>query len=183
MKKILWISDIHLNGIGTAEGSKRVIDSFIRFVESNDSCQGIDLLVISGDIAMSGGDAKHYKAFDDLIIKKIKNVIPQIQIVCVPGNHDVNWAQAEKEFVNFLVKEYEGNMEKLLNNIREYKINKNYYSTVFSEYDRFHESVTGRRPDEHFTHCKPIDDKILFVALNSAWLSVGNPLKEAKNNL
>jgi F0F1-type ATP synthase alpha subunit len=30
-----------------------------------------------------------------------KNVIPQIQIVCVPGNHDVNWAQAEKEFVNF----------------------------------------------------------------------------------
>lgn len=183
MKKILWISDIHLNGIETAEDSKRVIDSFIRFVKSDDSCQGVDLLVISGDIAKSGGDARHYNAFNNLIIENIKNVIPKIQIVCVPGNHDVNWKSAKTGFVDFLVEKSEEKTEKLLKEIKEHKIREDYYRTVFSEYDIFHKDVVGTRPEPYFNYCKVIDNQILIVAFNSAWLSVGNPLDEAKDKL
>ncbi|WP_025665046.1 metallophosphoesterase family protein [Aquimarina megaterium] len=183
MKRILWLSDIHLNGESENNDTKNLLTAFQRKLKS---IGNIDYLVISGDIANTGDNDKHYKLFSKKIIAPIKDAFSEIKIISVPGNHDVHWGQAKKEIQNFLMKG--GRMqENKLQEFKEKTINSNYYDSVFMKYNKFHNNFhnnISNTPSDTFSnnYSDDNDNTIVFTNLNSAWLSIGVSAMEGDNN-
>jgi Icc-related predicted phosphoesterase len=168
MKRILWISDIHLNANGYHEKERRTIESFVKYLTDTFSPSDINIMVISGDIAFSGSDKKHYNLFESSIISPLKKHFEKLHIISVPGNHDVNWGAVRKEFLQALI---DGNS--LDAAIKE--IGSDYFATVFLNYSKFHEKNVGEH-GETFSYLSKVEEDILFICLNSSWLSIGNPV-------
>lgn len=174
MKRILWISDIHLNGIGTKGNTQRLIKSFIKTLK--ELREPIELMIISGDIAKSGSEREHYEKFDELIIKPLKKLFPEIQLICVPGNHDVNWENTQEKLVSYVVRNPE--TPNVLQSFRN-KIDKKYFYSIFNNYERFHEDKFINKASETFSNLTIIDN-VAVVSLNSAWLSIGAPVNASE---
>lgn len=90
---VLHLSDIHLK---TREDSFKInVDKMVQSLNSLDPADEC-AIVISGDLAFSG-KSDEYSAMRSLlgyIIKKLVNKkFPKkhITVLCVPGNHDVNF--------------------------------------------------------------------------------------------
>lgn len=87
LRKLIHISDLHIS-----KEIKSLLqnDKFIKmWVESLEKIEGIDTLIVSGDIVDKGGSPEDYRIAEKLL----KNVIAELKIkyfVCVPGNHDVS---------------------------------------------------------------------------------------------
>lgn len=173
MKRILWISDIHLNGKDTARPSERLISSFMASLKELEVTP--DFFVISGDIAKSGSDEAHYQQFRELLIEPVKSIFPEIKIICVPGNHDVNWNAVDEKLIVHVVKNPEA--PDVLQSFKS-KINKNYFNAVFDNYKDFHKSSSTNEASATFSKLTVIDN-LAFITLNSAWLSIGNPVDKA----
>jgi len=173
--KLLWLSDIHLDGMNLKRNTQNLIDSFVKKLKDFDN---IDVLVISGDIAKNGESEKHYDRFKEKILEPIKGVFSDVKIILVPGNHDVNWEKVNSEFMKAI--KNNGNKEF---NINDYKsnINKNYYPNVFQWYYQFHKNNADNEHTNTFSNIFPLKEQcVVFVNLNSAWLSVGKPLNKTK---
>lgn len=173
MPKILWISDIHLKGT-PQEPTKVMISKFVEALEKFDK---FEFLVISGDIAFSGDKKDGYDKFNELIIEKIQDKIDNV--ICVPGNHDVSWKEVKKEIIfrNFI----EDNND-VFSKISNLKLNEEYYESVFRNYREFHSKIENvQSQTKVFTNVTNYDShNILFITINSSWLSIGMPLKEVK---
>jgi predicted MPP superfamily phosphohydrolase len=176
MKRILWLSDIHLNGKGTERKTEKLIRSFISWLQA--SSEQIDILVVSGDIAKSGSERVHYNKFQKLLIEPIQELFPEIKMISVPGNHDVNWKNTQKELVFHVVNN--PGMADVLRSFKN-KIDSDYFFDIFNHYERFHEATFTNSISDTFSNLTLMDD-IAVVTLNSAWLSIGNPVKSANIN-
>ena len=172
MKRILWISDIHLSASPSPD-AKTLIDKFVEKV--NEEEMNFDFLVISGDIAFSGENKKSYKNFREWLVNPIKDKIDQI--ICVPGNHDVKWENAKKEIFYRVFEDNDIDIKGIAKKI----LGENYFDAVFQNYKEFHTSINAQILSETFSNIIPFDNhNIVFIALNSAWLSIGKPQKDTQ---
>ncbi|MBK8404843.1 MAG: metallophosphoesterase [Saprospiraceae bacterium] len=91
----------------------------------------------------------------------------------MPGNHDVIWSQAKSYFIEKLI-----SGTKLSDVLLS--IDKRYFRSCFREYIGFHKANASVPIDSKcFSHTYTDDEELNFICLNSAWLSVGNPVHEA----
>lgn len=86
-QKILHISDLHIDGAGGSILEKS--NYLTTLIESLENQEGLDTMIISGDIVNQGGSRPAYQRAEE-ILKTIQRELNIVNILCVPGNHDVN---------------------------------------------------------------------------------------------
>lgn len=174
MKRLLWLSDIHLDSekVKVSRDTKDLLGALVAKISE---LGPIDVVVISGDIAMSGEDSQHYLEFFTRLVKPVKEMYPNVKFISVPGNHDVNWKRSEQVFLSKLVSD---GIE--LSNLSAIKdsLDDDYFEMVFPKYKKFHDDHMDNTCDEKFFNNLFAIEDIVFVNINSAWLSVGNPINE-----
>lgn len=97
---IIQISDIHFER-NESENQGLVLNAFFKDLDAIFSTEGNredSYCIISGDLVNKGGSNKTYDDFYDKFINKLTSHVPLDQIVCVPGNHDINRTLVENEF-------------------------------------------------------------------------------------
>jgi len=171
MERIIWISDIHMNNSLNTK-SKKLIKTFVEDISKKGKFDG---LVISGDVAMSGASKGGYETFKRNIIDPILAINSNIKTAIVPGNHDVDWDSASDFILRLDLKAPSKNplAEKWVK-----EIDAKYFDKVFQYYNNFHFDNTQFISDT-FSGYLEIGNTI-FVLLNSAWLSIGNPASKVK---
>lgn len=140
-QKILHISDLHID-----ENSGSILEKksyMSAFLESLENQEGLDTMVISGDIVDKGGSQRAYEKAEK-IIKNIKEKLNIVNILCVPGNHDVNRDLLKAE-------------EKRLSNPEEKSKLWSHYNTKFELYLEFLENMGLKQGDSY----KPVAYVIL----------------------
>ena len=88
-RKIVHISDLHFS---EKENEKSILqkDKYVNdFIDSLKGIDSLDTLIISGDIVNKGGSQGAYRLVDSFL-QKIRDELGIKNILCVPGNHDVN---------------------------------------------------------------------------------------------
>lgn len=86
-RQILHISDLHIDENG---GSILQKENYVAtLIESLKDQDELDTIIISGDIVNQGGSQGAYQEAES-ILKRIQQELNIVNILCVPGNHDVN---------------------------------------------------------------------------------------------
>lgn len=89
LRRIVHISDLHFSEkeeyISLLQ-KKIFVDDWIASLKN---IEALDTLIISGDLVDRGGSERIYKKIDELI-GRLRDELGIRNILCVPGNHDVN---------------------------------------------------------------------------------------------
>lgn len=174
--KILHLSDIH---VGTDEEARIYRVQLEADLKQELGIRGLDYLVITGDISNRSTPEEYAAAFElvDGLVKRFG--LDESRVVIVPGNHDLNWDLSENAY-RFVLKGkltapplagcyiQAGDKGVLLRDDERYAhrfdvFSEHFYKRVYcgvtypSSYSE--QAILFRRPEE----------KILFLALNSAW--------------
>ena len=195
---ILWLSDIHwskdydkkinieqfpIDDIKSLSNFQKFINAFFIFLKRySESNQQIDYLVISGDIA-NKGLKEDYKSIEKFI-NKMKSFFHNIQVITVPGNHDVNIGVDERDI--------EHRFEPFLKIINDQKIstesieqelfnNEEFFHNLFGDFSEFKEKIqkynTNIKIDKvdvinsRYKNTVYFDKKneLILFTLNSSW--------------
>lgn len=151
--KFLWLSDIHYIGDGKYKGyetkafdfvKEKIEDAFIEY-------EGILYILLSGDLAFSGGIDKSDKNINQytqlknqisICANKYKN---RIRVSVCPGNHDVSWNSFKEMYKNTIlensnwadsiVKIFDNRYDKKSEN-ESYHFSKTNFLSLFSEFSK-----------------------------------------------
>lgn len=152
-QKILHISDLHIDETGGSILQKE--NYMTTLIESLKDQEGLDTMIISGDIVNQGGSVGAYEKAEK-ILKTIQKELNIINILCVPGNHEVN---------RVLLKAKEAK----LSNVEEKKKLWSYYETKFDLYWEFLDNMglAHDNPCGLVTYKVLEDTKIILLGLDS----------------
>jgi UDP-2,3-diacylglucosamine pyrophosphatase LpxH len=162
---IVHLSDLHIQETSEIDDNK--ISSISGVIQSISSSNDHIALVVTGDIAHSGG-TEEYKKSNTIIMKTIAGIAKEkLTIAIVPGNHDCNYKNCTKV------------RETLINTTNKSGIIENDY---FQEILKAQEEYRAFEADfkincKHINElCKLIEindgaNSISITALNSAWMS------------
>lgn len=177
--RMLWISDIHYKG--EYEDNAEIIlmvSNLIKYLKRMDHPP--THLVITGDITQNG-ESGDYTIFKQKIYDPIIKALPSIKKgIVVPGNHDVEWSKVEALYAT------SSPVTKDRSNI---VIDKNTFKGIFKGYMHPSNKTKGVvlhvENDEPYKNFLKVDKEgyygyfydpdcnILFILINSAWLSFG----------
>lgn len=177
-KKIIHVSDIHYDNF-ISETNGIVINSF--FEDISKECNDIDntYCVISGDL-VNRGTKREYDIFYDNFIKKLTEYVHLKNIICIPGNHDLDRSIVENRFSEH---------ETIANSEDEEKFNSlikqeedNIIQKKFDSYTNFCKEKLFKLNCNHYGFSEQLVPEISIFCLNSALLSVGgyNNIEDSK---
>jgi len=78
--KYAWLTDTHI-------GSPKASEDLLNCINDINNNKGIELVIISGDVAEKGRDSEIEEAFE--IFAKLK-----VPFYIIPGNHDTKWSES-----------------------------------------------------------------------------------------
>lgn len=170
---ILWFSDIHY-----LEKEKQPKDKFFKSFKSSfikkcneiNSNEIIDYVIISGDLAQSGEKNEYVTFFDD-ILKPLFNKLKDAKLLIIPGNHDLTYDYLDKNlYLTKKNKEY-------LKIIKKEELFKNYTDFFSKKINLFSDKMSlGYLNTFYNGYLIDREKKVIFVLLNSAWLSYSNEI-------
>ncbi len=173
--RILHLSDIHL---GTTTQAQCYFTQLATDLTQNLNVKLLNYLVISGDIANRSTEEEYEAAFE-LVDKLVKRYgLDPNRIVIVPGNHDLNWELSETAYP-FVSKRKlpnplpegryidAGSTGALICDENEYKKRFDYFSDHF--YKKIYNKPYPQEYDQQAILYPCLEDKILFLGLNSCW--------------
>lgn len=176
-QRILWFSDIHFLEDDVDEYLQIFLDEFFKIVKEIDSIQKIDYVIISGDLTNKGTEIE-FEKFTKYILNPLFEILKNSRLLVIPGNHDIT---IERSF----------DYEKILNIARterdDFFLKDNDYRLFFNNYTKFCNDNINYFPrnifepyKRHFLYGfhKDEESKIMFVLLNSTWLSLSVKLLE-----
>ncbi|MBK7807944.1 MAG: metallophosphoesterase [Saprospiraceae bacterium] len=109
--KFLWLSDIHYLGDGKYIGYESIAFGFVKekIEDAFTGYEGILYILLSGDLAFSGGIDKDNKSINQY--NQLKNQISncsdkyksRIRVLVCPGNHDVSWGSFKEMYKNTML--------------------------------------------------------------------------------
>lgn len=88
---IVHISDIHFDKC-EPENQGLIINAFFKDLNSLlvDKPKDDIYCIISGDLVQAGNSSNIYDSFYNKFIKRLMKIISVKNIICTPGNHDLN---------------------------------------------------------------------------------------------
>ncbi|MCP4217435.1 MAG: metallophosphoesterase, partial [bacterium] len=168
---ILHLSDIHFKKSAGATVMD-VQDKLVAAVEDHiKKYKTPDYVAVTGDIAFSGTKEAYQKA--DKFFAKLKAILPDVQFLPVPGNHDLDRKKIKKSVASYKTVIDDKAIEDFLEDQDEidYHINRR-----FAEYRTFADSLAPKlyKENHHYFWVKddPAHD-VSFLGLNSAWSCEG----------
>lgn len=177
-KRILWFSDIHFLEDSIEEYLQKFLDEFYSTCKELNEEQKIDYVIISGDLTNKGTKAEFDK-FGKNIIEHLFKVISDSKLLVVPGNHDltisksidyekfriINNPENKNVRVNFFKKDAQ--YKSFFTNYTKFcKKYKKYFPEAFVNYS------INNKTDFLYGYHKDKENNLLFILLNSAWLSL-----------
>lgn len=176
--QLIHLSDMHFEK--KEQILKIEIDKMMQAINYLDEPQEC-VIVISGDLAAKG-DGNEYKLVDSFLgalykgLKKNNYMEKKIEIVCVPGNHDIDFSHTDISHLDISNAYEEGGMEQLVN-------------TYLNNMNKFFGFAKRKKCfiDDYIVSKKIIkcydEKKIGFVMINTAPLSVlGGKSKDMGNH-
>lgn len=155
---ILHLSDIHLGTLKEARNYKLQINTDLYRALK---IEKIDFIIISGDIAHLSTQVEYEAAVElvEGIMSKFK--VDSDRIIIVPGNHDLDWNISKKSVIS-------GSSD---DNI---EFDQNIYKQRFDNFNNFFYKAIVKKDypsnyDEQGILYEYEKEKIIFLALNSAW--------------
>lgn len=171
--KIFHFSDIHMTDNSGENPVCSRIDPIVAACRSNLLPDDTVLMVFSGDIACSGRKSE-YKIFNKFlseIVRKIKDDVPvQVDIICVPGNHDCNFGsekdiEQRKETITSVVKSREFVNSSVIESLSEVQRDYNsFIANLPTKYTEFNDLVWSYK-------AKYSCGKVAIYMINTAWIS------------
>ncbi len=179
---ILHLSDLHFGNNDDANLWSNQLcqdifnDIFAKSVFKEDAT--IHALIISGDIT-NKADAKEFDAarlFIEKLIIKLK--LESKQIIIVPGNHEVNWDEAENAYQLTERKNYNSELKKdcyieLAEDIIKVMDDEEKYRKRFTNFSNFYKAIKGKSYPQEYDEQGIIyhlaAENLLILGLNSAW--------------
>jgi predicted MPP superfamily phosphohydrolase len=163
--KIGWLSDIHYKtDFDKNPHMNAYFDAISRLFKENK----IDYLVITGDLAFSG-DISEYSALETVL----KTHFSPYKVVCVPGNHEVDWMTYKGILGNVDLDGLRITNEKIASKPTNYR---RIFSAYFAFYSRLNPGATSKHDDFGHGFWHDESSNVLFLMLNSAWLSFGDEI-------
>ncbi len=176
-QRILWFSDIHFLEDNVENYLQIFLDKFIVVCSEINKEQNIDYVIISGDISNKGKKIEFDK-FTTYILKPLFKTLKKSKLILLPGNHDLTIDNGF-DYDKILNLDKENSKDFFLNNVDYTKFFENY--TAFCKKNlKFLPKNIEEPYSIHFLYGLHKDDenKLLFVLLNSAWLSLSVKLLE-----
>lgn len=180
---IIHISDFH-NIVGCYENHRTVINAF--FSDLSAQIQSIKskeiFIVFSGDIAQKGSDEDQYIDFSSIFDERLNSLgITKDKRICVPGNHDLNQAWINE---NYII--HEGVVSQNLNEtaFNEFVLKSpNVLTEKFSTYRRFEDQFAafGTGTETSTGAGWSLANEVGIYCLNSALCSSGGLIKDGKS--
>ncbi len=171
---ILHLSDLHF---GTAEDAELWQSQISEDLKFNLSCEKLDVLIISGDIANFSVEAEYDAAAAFLRALQAEFSLEPDQIVMVPGNHDLNWKLSKKGYRLVYEEDCEGELKEGTY-VRESDdvisvLDEEKYKARFRIFSEFYQGVKGEPypleyANQGMLHHFPAHN-LLVLGLNSAW--------------
>lgn len=165
---ILWFSDIHYLD-EEKQPKEDFFNSFkISFVEKCkqlNEYESIDYVIISGDLAQSGKTSE-YESFYNDILKPLFNNLKKAKLLIIPGNHDLTYDHLDVNlYLTTSKKDY-------LKKIEKHKLFKNYLDFFSQRKEHFSKEMSINYLSTFYNgYLVDYEKKIIFVLLNSSWLS------------
>jgi len=172
---IIHFSDFHFD-FKKQNGETEILESLIKDIKENCKDGKIILLVCSGDLVQSGSVENYERAIKFILDLLDKLSLDPKHFIYVPGNHEVDLKQVDKDFSKAFTERImrEGLS---LEDIQKDNITKRLSS--FFEYQKFF----SEWPQEKLAFSKIIqceDSTYGITMVNSAWNTAGNSEYEAK---
>ncbi len=162
--QIIQISDMHIKGADDAQKAevKKIVSS-LKVNGTADEC----VLVLSGDLAWKGENYNFVRDFKKRIVYELTRDVyasKNITVVCVPGNHDICFANFEVS-VQDIEKHYRSN------SVPELCLE---YIGAMKEFFEFSRSLHCFEDDNYVSKKEVViqNKRICFVMINSAPLSL-----------
>jgi small GTP-binding protein len=173
---ILYVSDIHLGKDSEARKYRTQLETDLkRELDVN----RLEYLIISGDVA-NYSTKEEYNAAFELVDGLVKHFgLDSSRVVVVPGNHDLNWDLSEDAYP-FVAKRKlpeqlsegryipAGEPGALVRDEDLYRERFAYFSSYFYKKVYSGQEYPSDYVEQGILHLCP-DDRLLFLALNSAW--------------
>ncbi len=163
--KIGWISDIHYRSEYDAHPQ---MDKYFEAISMLFKKNKVNYLAITGDLAFSGL-IEEFSAFK----KQLEKHFNSFTILTIPGNHEVHWPTYQG-----LLKDPD--WDQLGATSQRIATNQKNYREVFAPYKQFHQQINPKNhvfsDDLAHGYWHDTDNNVLFLQLNSAWLSFGDEI-------
>jgi hypothetical protein len=163
--RFLWISDIHYLGDGKYKNYESIAFGFVKdkIEEAFIEYEGILYLLLSGDLAFSGGIDKtdssinQYDQLKDQLSTCSDKYKNRIRVLVCPGNHDVSWSSFKNQYTHEVLTSE--NWGETLTKIFDHKYdtkaennNTHFSKTKFlSNFSNFSESLSNKGQTSKFT--------------------------------
>lgn len=176
-QRILWFSDIHFLEDEVEDYLQIFFDKFFDACKEINDAQKIDYVIISGDISNKGKKVE-FDNFSKYILTPLFKKLKNSKLILISGNHDLT-IDAEFDYNKILSLDKNDKKKFYLNDVDYTKFFKNYTSFCNKNLKYFPKNIEAPYK-EHFLYGLHKDDenKLLFVLLNSAWLSLSVKLLE-----
>lgn len=169
--KIIHISDIHFDK-NEPESQGLILNAFFNDliqlgIEKNDTI----FCILSGDLVNKGLSQKIYEDFYEKFIKRLVCFVPEKNIICVPGNHDLNRGVVENNFEEHEAIRTSDCKEIDFNNLiaKEDGLIK----SKFEHYEYFCKNILNKSSFVYSGYPEILKPEITIFCLNSALLSSG----------
>ncbi|MEW5859767.1 MAG: HEAT repeat domain-containing protein, partial [Cyanobacteriota bacterium] len=170
---ILHLSDLHF---GTLDQANLWSSQLAEDLRNELDIPQLDALILSGDIA-NYSTPDEYNAAEQFL-NKLRQQFPLTpeQIILVPGNHDINWEQAENAYRIERRKNYKGELREGCyidrGDIIEVR-NEEEYKNRFANFSNFYQAIKGEPYPPGYEQQGILhhlsEQNLLILGLNSAW--------------
>jgi hypothetical protein len=157
------------------------LDAFIEISKEINDEKVINYVIISGDLTNRGTE-NEFKKFSSYILKPLFAIQKDSKLLVISGNHDLTIGNIFK-YEKFKIINYVENKE----HREPFFLNDNNYKSFFKNYTKFCKYNKKYFPknltepysnDFLYGNYKDEENKLMFILLNSSWLSLGVKLLE-----
>jgi hypothetical protein len=176
---ILHLSDLHF---GTLTDATIWYSQLAYDLKAELGVTALDALILSGDIAAKSTSSEYMAAAQFLRDLCKEFALTPIQVIIVPGNHDLSWPRSREAYARVRLVDYRG--------VRDEKgspdqhcaidegefvevLNSTKYKRRFNGFRRFYKAVKGEPYPVHYGQQGTVHHlaahNLLILGLNSAW--------------
>ena len=179
-QRILWFSDIHFLEDDVEDYLSVFLKKFFKICKRLNDDQEINYVIISGDLTNKGTEIE-FKNFTKHIITPLFKSLKNSKLLTIPGNHDLS-----------INNPFDYERFRIINKPKNRKTRSSYfkndtdYKSFFNNYTKFCRKNIKYFPkitppyatDFLYGYYKDEKNKMLFILINSSWLSLSVKLLE-----